>query len=76
MRTTLDIDSDVLQAVKEIAAARNMTAGSVVSELLRKALTLNSGTDKRVLRNGFRTMPPSGKIVTSAMVKELLEKDN
>ena len=38
MRTTLDIDVDVLQAAKEIAEARGKTAGQVVSELLRKAL--------------------------------------
>lgn len=39
MRTTLDLDATVLQAAKEIAAARGVSAGQVVSELLRKALT-------------------------------------
>ena len=38
MRTTLDLDPDVLQAAKEIAQLRGKTAGQVVSELLRKAL--------------------------------------
>ena len=38
MRTTLDIDLDVLQAAKEIGAARGLSAGQVVSELVRKAL--------------------------------------
>jgi hypothetical protein len=38
MRTTLDIDDDVLQAAKELAARRGTTAGQVVSELARKAL--------------------------------------
>jgi hypothetical protein len=38
MRTTLDLDLDVLQAAKEIGAARGMSAGQVVSELVRKAL--------------------------------------
>ena len=38
MRTTLDIDEDVLQAVKELATARNSTAGKILSELARKAL--------------------------------------
>ena len=37
MRTTLDLDEDVLQAAKEIAAARGMTAGKVLSELARRA---------------------------------------
>jgi hypothetical protein len=34
----LDLDFDVLQAAKEIGAARGMSAGQVVSELVRKAL--------------------------------------
>ena len=38
MRTTLDIDEDVLQAVKELAAATGRTAGQVVSDLARKGL--------------------------------------
>ena len=38
MRTTLDLDDDVLQAAKEIAAAKGLTAGKVVSDLVRKAL--------------------------------------
>jgi len=38
MRTTLDLDLDVLQAAKEIGVARGLSAGQVVSELVRKAL--------------------------------------
>lgn len=38
MRTTLDIDDDILQAAKEIAANRRTTAGKVLSELARRAL--------------------------------------
>lgn len=38
MRTTLDIDEDVLLAVKELAAATGRTAGQVVSDLARKGL--------------------------------------
>jgi hypothetical protein len=38
MRTTLDLDADILQAAKELAAARGTTAGKVVSELARKGL--------------------------------------
>lgn len=38
MRTTLDIDDDVLQVAKELASARGSTAGKVLSALARKAL--------------------------------------
>ena len=39
MRTTLDLDEDVLQAAKALASTRGTTAGEVVSGLLRLALT-------------------------------------
>ena len=39
MRTTLSIDDDVLLAVKERARRENRTAGEVLSELARQALT-------------------------------------
>jgi hypothetical protein len=38
MRTTLDLDEDVLQAAKELAEARGSTAGKVLSDLARRAL--------------------------------------
>jgi hypothetical protein len=38
MRTTLEIDDDVLQAAKDLAANRGTTAGKVLSELARQAL--------------------------------------
>ena len=39
MRTTLDIDDDLLAAAKEIARKEGATAGKVVSRLLRNSLT-------------------------------------
>jgi hypothetical protein len=54
VRTTLDVDEDVLQAAKEIAANRGTTAGKVLSDLARKALTSSrSGRE----RNGVPLMP-------------------
>jgi hypothetical protein len=47
MRTTLDLDLDVLQAAKEIGAARGLSAGQVVSELVRKALASPTGAKTR-----------------------------
>jgi hypothetical protein len=38
VRTTLQIDDDLYQAAKSMAAAENRTIGKVVSSLLRKAL--------------------------------------
>jgi Arc/MetJ family transcription regulator len=38
MRTTLDIDDDVLQAAKELGALHGKSAGQMVSELARRAV--------------------------------------
>jgi hypothetical protein len=54
MRTTLDLELDVLQAAKEIGAARGMSAGQVVSELVRKAL---ASTTTAKVRNGVPLLP-------------------
>jgi hypothetical protein len=54
MRTTLDIDDDVLTAAKEIAASRSTTAGRVLSDLARKALEPKRSPR---LRNGVPLMP-------------------
>jgi hypothetical protein len=54
MRTTLDIDDDVLQAAKEIAANRRTTAGQVLSDLARVALA-PKGT--QTTRNGVPLIP-------------------
>ena len=56
MRTTLEIDDDVLQAAKEIAAAEGRTAGKVLSELARKGLT--PVRQKVRVRNGVPLLPP------------------
>lgn len=38
MRTTLTLDDDVLEAARDIAAARGQSLGAVVSELARRSL--------------------------------------
>ena len=75
MRTTLDIDNDVLQAAKELAAARNMTAGSIVSELLRKALSSPQPFEPVVYRNGFPQFPSDGPVITGEMIESMLDKE-
>jgi hypothetical protein len=74
MRTTLEIDDDVLQAAKEIAANRSTTAGRVLSELARKAL--EPVRSPRV-RNGVPLIPrrPKGSArPTMALVNRLRDE--
>jgi len=49
MRTTLDIDDDVLQAARELAQNRRKTTGQVISDLARQAL---APAGRRAVRNG------------------------
>lgn len=74
MRTTLDIDEDLLQAAKELAASRGVTAGRVVSELLRKAIQPPS-TSRRV-RNGVPLLSrrPGAPVTTMKLVNELRDE--
>jgi len=53
VRTTLDVDDDVLQVVRELAANRRRTIGEVVSELVRQAL---APTGRQAVRNGVRLL--------------------
>ncbi len=55
MRTTLDIDQDVLYIAKEMAALRKTTAGKVLSELARQGLRPPDVTPST--RNGVPLLP-------------------
>jgi hypothetical protein len=71
MRTTLDLDDDVLQAAKELAVVHRTTAGRVVSDLVRKALAPVSAPR---VRNGVPVLPPrspGARIPTMKLVNEL-----
>jgi hypothetical protein len=76
MRTTLDIDDDVLHAAKERARRERKTAGEVISELARAALTRDAGSGKPTKsRFGFRPFPKRGGIVTNEIVDSLRDED-
>lgn len=70
MRTTLEIDDDVLAAAKERAAGEKSTTGKVISNLARQALT-RPAEGPLIKRNGFLVMPSRGGVVTSALVRRL-----
>lgn len=55
MRTTLDIDLDVLQAAKELAELHGRTTGQVLSELARKGLEAPAAKERT--RNGVPLLP-------------------
>jgi hypothetical protein len=73
MRTTLDIDEDVLAAAKERAAGQKTTTGKVISDLARQALT-RPAEGPLIERNGFFVLPSRGGVITSALVRRLEEQ--
>jgi hypothetical protein len=81
MRTTLDIDGDVLQTVKELARTEGKSAGRVLSDLARTALTSpteiaeTTGPAGAVLKKGWYVLPKrGGGIVTKELVDRILEE--
>lgn len=78
MRTTLDIADDVLTAAKERAKREHKTAGEVVSELLRRALTMpaeSSSVREPPAVYGVQPFARQGNIVTNALIDQLRHDD-
>lgn len=77
MRTTLDIDDDVLLAAKELAEAQKSTAGKVLSDLARQALG-RPARKSATRRNGIPLLPSrkGARPVTSATVAALLDDES
>jgi len=76
MRTTLDIEDDVLLAAKDMARRENLTAGQVISRLARLALTARVDSQPSAPTvGGFRPLPASGVLVTNAQVNALREAE-
>lgn len=73
MRTTLDIDDDVLSAAKELARRQRKTVGKLASELMREALrkrAMHTSTASRG-RHGFRPIPAGRSPVTNELVNDM-----
>ena len=75
MRTTLDIDEDILRAAKEVAALRRTTTGKILSELARKSLWPPAKTP--AIRNGVPILPsrPGERPVTMEQVNKLRDDE-
>ncbi len=73
MRTTLNVDEDVLLAVKELARLSGSTAGRVLSDLARSAL--KRPDDQAAIRNGVPLLPPRADegVVTAEVVDRLMD---
>jgi hypothetical protein len=75
MRTTIDLDPDILQVAKALARDRDQSIGRVLSDLARRGLTVPANPAVKV-RNGIPLLPRRGKPVTSEIVRTLLDAED
>jgi hypothetical protein len=70
MRTTLSLDDDVIEIVKDYAAVKNLSLGGAVSDLVRKGIAAPLRTK---VVNGLTIFdpPPDSPVVTAQQVEAL-----
>ena len=79
MRTTLDIEDDVLLAAKETARRNKLSIGAVISDLARRTLTAQSTPQGRrretrhagLAKLGIEPLPRRGGVVTNEIINQL-----
>lgn len=78
MRIALEIDNDVLAAAEELARCSGTTAGRVISDLVRQALTHKSSAATRSKPEavyGFRPLPSRSAVITNQQVDKLRDDE-
>ncbi len=73
MRTTLDVEEDVLLAARELARRRGISVGKALSDLARQALTRQPTV---ATRDGLPVVPvqPQAGVVTLEFVNRLRDE--
>lgn len=76
MRTTLDIDDDVLDAAKALARRSKRSAGAVISELARRGLNEPPSRARATIAEpkafyGFKPQAARGLPVTDELIDRL-----
>lgn len=74
MRTTIDIDPEVLSVVKALARRERRSAGAVISDLARRGLTAATATADPASAEascGFEPIPAGNRVVSEETVEQL-----
>lgn len=76
MRTTIDLDEELLRTAKAIAAIRGETLSRVIGDLAWQRL--HRQPEEQPTRNGFPLLParPGAQLVTPEHVEELLAESD
>ena len=79
MRTTIDLDYDILVAAKEVARMENVSLGKVISRLVRQALTggaaQQAGTVPAPTATGFVPFAPRGAVISNELIDRLRDAE-
>ena len=81
MRTTLDLEPDVLLQARQIAQMQRTSIGKTVSRLLRERfqspLQPEEAPDANgfIYRNGFAVLPSRGETISAEHVQRLMDEE-
>jgi Bacterial antitoxin of type II TA system, VapB len=77
MRTTLEIDDDVIEEAKDLARLKNQSLGRSISELARRGLAARP-EPRTEIRNGVPVWlsPPGAIPVTPEMIRKFIEEED
>ena len=78
MRTTVNIEDDILTTVKEMAREKQVSAGNILSCLAREALTLRQsepGLEGHENVAGFQPFPAREKVICNAHINGLRDEE-
>ena len=79
MRTTIDLDDDILAAVKEMASRQCVSASRLISRLLRDTLTgrsqLSGAPQVQTFVAGFQPFASQGVVISNAQIEALRDAE-
>jgi hypothetical protein len=76
MRTTITLEDETYGFVHYYARGRGISLSAAINELIRKAETApEPKSEIRRAPDGFPLLPPSGRVITTEMVKQLEEDE-
>ena len=74
MRTTLDLDDNALDAVRDLAAVQKQSIGKVAGELILEALR-NRSSKGLAVRNGVPLIQRTGgEVVTEELIRRIRDE--
>lgn len=76
MRTTLNIDDEVLEAAKELADSRRVSVGEALSELARRGMEPRAYLRKDPLTGLMVICSPGARKITNEDVARAMEEED